>query len=229
MCSNTQRNMKHLTLAYTLLFGLILSACSSEDKEATARFEGKLVYKITSNLRQFDESDSSGFQVIYAKDSMVKTDNFTQFGKQSFLKHIPKNRAYTLIDFLGDKLAIQTIPDSVKVAADKYSFTPLNETTEIAGLKANKVEVAIKDRTDPIEMWYTPEISHDYSDAIPGLKGLPIKYTLVIGDEELTYTLIKAERKEMHIDNFGLPSDYKVITTDEFDAYITTAQEEIEN
>lgn len=209
------------------LIGSLIFACSSEQTSSSRRFEGKLIYKISSNLGEFDPADSMNYQVIYAKDSLVKTDNFTRLGKQSYLKHISKNRAYTLMDFQGNKLAIQTIPDSTKIEADKYTFFEREEKKKIAGLEAHLVEVKIKGHNVPFEMWYTPEISHDYSEAIPGLKGLPVAYTLLIGEEEITYTLIEAERKAMDRDHFGLPSDYKVITTQEFEAYIAPPQEEL--
>lgn len=205
----------------------LLTACTSKTDTQGNRFEGKLVYKITSNMRDFDPADSMNYQIIYAKDSLVKTDNFTRFGKQSYLKHIPKNRAYTMMNFEGNKLAIQTIPDSTKVAPDKYTFFERKEQKKIAGLNAQLVEVKIKGHNTPIEMWYATAVSHDYSDAIPGMKGLPLIYTLVIGDEELTYTLIEAEQRTMSRDHFGLPSDYKVITTQEFEAFVAAPQEEM--
>ncbi|SFT51713.1 hypothetical protein SAMN05216474_1026 [Lishizhenia tianjinensis] len=219
--------MQFKNFFYVLLVASVMLSCSGKKENTSNRFEGRLVYKITSNLREFDPADSMSYQIIYAKDSLVKTDNFTRLGKQSYLKHILKNRAYTLMNFQGNKLALQSIPDSTKVEADKYTFFDRDESKEIAGLKANLVEVKIKGQKEPYEMWYTSEISHDYSEAIPGMKGLPVVFTLVIGEEELTYTLIEAERKTMDRDHFGLPSDYKVITTQEFEAYITAPQEEM--
>lgn len=217
--------VKHI-FSFLVIISFLIS-CSTHETEGKSSFEGRLIYKISSNLKEFDPTDSTGYQIVYAKDSLVKTDNFTRFGKQSYLKHILKNRAYTLINFQGNKLAIQSIPDSTKVDPEKYTFFEREEKKDIAGLEAKLTEVKIKGINEPFEMWYSTEISHDYSEAIPGLKGLPLVYTLVIGEEELTYTLINVERKEMDRDHFGLPSDYEVITTEAFKNYITSSPGEM--
>lgn len=191
---------------------LIVNSCGTKIPE---RFEGKMVYKISSQRIDKMGSDSSGYQIIYAKDSMLRIENFTQLGKQVYIKHITKNRAYILMEFDGKKVALKSIPEP-PVNTGKYEFKKKREKTAIAGRTARKMQVKIPNVDSLFYMYYFEDISHDYSEAIPGLPGLPVKYTLIANDELSDFELILFEPKEISIDYFGIPSDYEMMTMDEF-------------
>lgn len=202
----------------TLLIATVIfafTACNVS-KNKHARFEGKLVYEIFVGEEAKQAIDSAKYQIIYAKDSLVRTESFTPLGKQLFIKHILKNRAYTLVDMYGENYAIQSIPDSIDNLASKYSFDYKSGKKLIAGKKANKVLVTIENLPKPVEMYYYKDISHDYTNAIPGLKGLPVEYTIFVKGEKLQYKLVSIEPKPIHIDYFGIPSDYKKLSVTEF-------------
>ena len=146
---------------------------------------------------------------------MLRIENFTQLGKQVYIKHITKNRAYILMEFNGEKIALKSIPEP-PANAGKYEFKKKRGKQDIAGKSARKMQVKIPNVDSLFIMYYYDDISHDYSEAIPGLPGLPVKYTLIVNDELADFELIKFEQKEISIDFFGIPSDYKVMTMDEF-------------
>lgn len=196
----------------SLTTSIILLSCGTKVQE---RFEGKMVYKITSERIDYSAEDSLGYQVIYAKDSMLRIENFTQLGKQVYIKHITKNRAYILMEFEGEKVALKSIPEP-PANAGKYKFSKKRGKEVIAGRTARKMEVKIPNVDSLFTMFYFDDVSHDYSEAIPGLPGLPVKYTLIANDELSDYELIQFEQKAMSIDFFGIPSDYKIMTMDEF-------------
>jgi hypothetical protein len=205
--------MKNNSISYALLsFILLLCACGTKVQE---RFEGKMVYKITSERTDYAADDSLGYQVIYAKDSMLRIENFTQLGKQVYIKHITKNRAYILMEFEGEKVALKSIPEP-PANAGKYEFSKKRGKETISGRTARRIEVKIPNIDSLFIMYYFDDISHDYSEAIPGLPGLPVKYTLIANDELTDYKLIQFEQKAISIDYFGIPSGYKVMTMDEF-------------
>ena len=207
----------------TVLYSLIgcicilffVSSCATT-KSKNKSFEGKLVYELFIGEEAKQPLDSAKFQIIYAKDSLVRTENFTPLGKQVFIKHIPKNKAYTLIDMFGDKYAIQSVPDSLDKLNEKYNFDYKSGKKNIAGRKANRVLVKIIDQPEPIEMYYIKDISHDYSSAIPGLNGLPAEYTIFVKGEKLQYKLVAVEEKIIPLDTFGIPSDYIKISVTDF-------------
>jgi hypothetical protein len=190
----------------------LLGSCGTKVQE---RFEGKMVYKISSSRTEHIDEDSLGYQIVYAKDSMLRIENFTQLGKQVYIKHITKNRAYILMEFNGEKIALKSIPEP-PANAGKYEFKKKRGKQDIAGKSARKMQVKIPNVDSLFIMYYYDDISHDYSEAIPGLPGLPVKYTLIVNDELADFELIKFEQKEISIDFFGVPSDYKVMTMDEF-------------
>lgn len=205
--------MKYIQQILIILYlFLIISACGTKVQE---RFEGKMVYKITSSKSEDFKEDSLGYQIVYAKDSMLRIENFTQLGKQVYIKHITKNRAYILMEFNGEKVALKSIPEP-PVNAGKYEFKKKRGKETVAGRTARKMEVKIPNIDSLFVMYYFDDISHDYSEAVPGLPGLPVKYTLIVNDELSDFELIQFEQKAINIDYFGVPAEYKIMTMDEF-------------
>lgn len=214
--------MKYFILFITALF--IAGSCTLP-KPTYTDFEGRLVYTIESDMNIPDMEDSINYQVIYAKDSMLRIDNFTPIGKQVYIQHIPKNRAYILMDLGMQKVAIQTIPDTT-LTNDSYVFTPQAGKQTIAGLKCNKIKVKDLELDTTLTMYYYPEISPKYSTAMRGMPGLPVEYSLFSSDTWFTYRLQTIEETELNIDLFGIPSDHQIITLDQFIEMIEEAPEE---
>ena len=205
------RSMKLIGSIFLVFF---LFACGIQ-KQQNLSFQGKLVYLISGDKFDPNAKDSSNFQLVYAKDSMLRVENFTPIGKQIYIKHIPKNRAYILMDLHTRKVAIKSIPEPPPNTG-KYKFNKKFGSTKIAGKKAKNIQVEIPDIDSSFLMHYFDDISHKYSEAIPGMPGLPVKYTLFSNDEFMNYELILFEEKELSIDLFGIPSDYTIMTMDEF-------------
>lgn len=193
---------------------LLLIRCALQSPVQTP-FQGKIVYKISADYIDPNDDDSSSYQIVYAKDSMLRVENFTPIGKQIYIKHIPKNRAYILMDVFTERLAIQSIPEPPPNEG-KYVFTPKKKTKKIAGKKANEINVQIPEIDSVFTMYYYPDIPGKYSEAIPGLNGLPAKYTLYSNGIFFDYEVISIERYTTDRDLFGIPSDYRIITMEEF-------------
>src|SRR5690554_4389278 len=115
-----------------ILFGCSLPQAISDD------FEGKFVYTIDSPANTPNIEDSINYQIVYAKDSMLRIDNFTPIGKQIYIKHIPKNRAYILMDLGSQKVAIQTYTDTLQ-ADQSYAFKARAGTKTIGGVKTKQI------------------------------------------------------------------------------------------
>ncbi|RFC53335.1 hypothetical protein [Brumimicrobium aurantiacum] len=193
---------------------LFLFACSTQ-KHQPSNFEGKLIYSISSKMNNPNENDSINHQIVYAKDSMLRIDSYTPIGKQIYIKHIPKNKAYILMDLGTEKVAIQTIQDTTS-NSDRYLFEKKIGKDKFAGRKAKRIEVTDTAYDTTIIMNYLPEIPAKYSTAIEGMPGLPVNYSLYSNGLWLKYSLNTIEEKELNIDLFGIPSDHRIITLDEF-------------
>ncbi|PKR80273.1 hypothetical protein CW751_10485 [Brumimicrobium salinarum] len=191
-----------------------LSSCSLPNA-VSDDFEGKFVYTVKSPGNTPNPNDSINYQIVYAKDSMLRIDNFTPIGKQIYIKHIPKNRAYILMDLGVKKVAIQTIPDTLK-DDDKYIFEHKAGASRFAGLKGKNIKVTDTEQDTTIIMNYSPTISPKYTTALKNIPGLPLKYALFSNGTWIQYKLIEMEEKTIDIDLFGIPSDHEIITLDEF-------------
>jgi hypothetical protein len=63
---------------------------------------------------------------------------------------------------------------------------------------------------------YLPNISSKYSNALIGVPGLPVKYSIYSSGIWISHELISFEEQPINRDNFGIPSDYEIITLDQF-------------
>ena len=119
------------------------------------------------------------------------------------------------MDLFHQKVAIQTITDTVDRSA-KYLFKPKMGSKTFAGKKAKNISVTFNEQDTTIVMNYIEDISPRYSEAIEGIPGLPVKYSVYSKGLWITYELISFEERKISKDKFGIPSDHKIITFDEF-------------
>lgn len=203
--------MKNIIFLSSII--LILIGCSLPQMN-TENFEGKFTYSISSVANTPDPMDSINYQVVYAKDSMLRIESFTPIGKQVYIKHIPRNRAYILMDLGSEKVAIQTIPDTLNEVRYLYSYK--GGKKKFDQIKANNIEVTDLSLDTTLIMNYYPEISPKYSTALDGIPGLPVNYYLHSDGIWINYKLINLEARPVNINLFGIPREYSIITLDEF-------------
>lgn len=212
--------MKKLLLIFIPLFAVL--ACTNS-RIADTHFQGKIVYQIKGN-NFLDSSEQVDYQIVYAKDSMLRIENNTLIGKQVYIKHIPRNRAYILMDVGGAKLAIQTIPDTVKEVSN-YTYKSIKKKQDINQYSTYQVEVKDHEMDTVLTMNYYPNISAKYGTAYTEMPGLPFRYYLFADNHWIKYEITTIEEKEIDIDLFGIPSDHQIIT---FDKFIEMLQEQEE-
>lgn len=215
--------MTKICLATTGLI-LLLLGCSLPST-VQENFEGKFVYRIHTDAEPNDlsEEDSTSFLVVYAKDSMLRIENFTPIGKQIYIKHIPRKKAYILMD-IGKKFAIQTLTDTT--TNDLYSFEKQSGSKKIAGIKAKNIKVVDLELDTTITMNYYPEISSKYSTAFTSMPGLPVNYFLYNDNKWYNYQLISLESKPVDSDMFGIPPGYEIISMDDFIEQVSGGERE---
>lgn len=208
--------MKNLILALSplVILSLISFSCTPKLHEMDS-FEGQLVYRIQSNRIQLGDPDSLDYQIIYAKDSLLRIENFTPLGKQVYIKHLNKNKAYILMEFGDNKYAIQTIPDE-HPNAEGYFYQPTKKKKLIAGFQAEEMQVFVPDADSSMLMYFYTAIPKKYTEALPNAPGLPVKYTIYSNDEFFWYELESIRFEQFHIDLFGIPSDFEKITMEKF-------------
>ncbi|MDX1652919.1 MAG: hypothetical protein R3277_10535 [Brumimicrobium sp.] len=203
------------TIFSAFLFILFSYACGVKSP-GNSSFQGKMIYSVNSDMHSPEAKDSINYQIIYTNDSMVRIESFTPIGKQIYIEHIPKNRAYILMDLGHKQVAIQTYTEPDSVNQDKYAFKPKFGSKKFAGQKAKKIEVINKVQDTTMTMYYLPDISPKYINALEGIPGLPTKYSVYSGGLWINYELKSMEERAVPKDYFGIPNTHEIITLDEF-------------
>jgi hypothetical protein len=183
-------------------------------------FTGMLEYKITArdtNLRQIMPDNQ---MIVYTNDTISRMENFSkQLGKQVTIRHMQLNKSYLLISVQDSMdFAIKTdlnVADSLKKPS-KYTYKKKWFKKKIMGMRANKMLVSHPDFEEPIEFLYLKKYSREYLNNFEGIPGLLVKYSVVTADGILDYELVKISHYTPDRNLFGIPSNYKKVTLDEF-------------
>jgi len=193
-----------------------LFACLSASAQQTKPFSGRLIYRIEF-LNSLDSVPVVQSRTkIYTNDTLVRVESESpQFGPQVLIKHLQLQKYYLLLEYDSRKYAIQHHVDKDTLPS-KYTFKKKWGSKKIAGQKAKCMLVSATGFPRPVKMWYLPSVSPKFLDAVKGMPGLPADYYIRTEDGFLHYVLESFERAEVNKDLFGLPSDFKKVSFDEF-------------
>ena len=164
---------------------------------------------------------------LYTNDTITRMENFTErLGQQVIIRHIEKNKSYMLIETPQGKFAIKTDLNEIDTAKieTKYTFKKKMSKRDILGMKANRMEVNHPDFKEPIEFLYLKQYSNEYLNNFDSIPGLLVKYSVATPDAILDYELVKFSEFTPNRDMFGIPSDFKKVTIEEFMDIILSQQ-----
>jgi hypothetical protein len=201
----------------SILFLLFTLSVFSQKHE---KFTGKLVYEITMVDTSLQKIYPTKEMVIFTNDTIVRIENETkQFGKQILIKHTILNKSYLLLNDGLNKFAIQTDLSKTN-KTDTSSFQPIYKkkcgNKKILDYKAKKLKITSSEESQPIEILYFKKLSPKYIEAYNDSPGLPIKYTLETSEGLVLYQLKSIKNYFPNHDLFGIPSDFRKISFDEF-------------
>jgi hypothetical protein len=196
------------------LFLLVFTSSYSQLKKS---FVGTLVYEVTNLDRPGDEPLE---MIVFSLDSLVRIETPSPvFGAQIFIKHIPRKKSYLLISLSEtDHYAIKDDfknLDSAKIQV-KYIWKKKRGKKTVGGLTGKKLKLTILKSNQTFECFYSKEFAAIYQEAYQDFPGLPIEYYVESEDGILKYTLKKHNKIAPNYDLFGIPSNYKRVTFDEF-------------
>jgi hypothetical protein len=200
----------------SFFFILFTSFVFSQKKEA---FVGKLVYSVQITDTAFQKFIPATQMVVYTNDTITRIENVTdQLGKQAIIKHMELNKSYLLLETPIDNFAIQTDhTDSLfRKKESKYTFEKKWFKKKVGGVRANRLLVSHPDFKEPKEYLYLKKYSPKYINTFEDFPGLPVHYYIITMDGVYEYKLISMEEMVPPKDLFGVPSDYKRVTFNEF-------------
>lgn len=200
----------------SFFFILFTSFVFSQKKEA---FVGKLVYSVQITDTAFQKFIPATQMVVYTNDTITRIENVTdQLGKQAIIKHMELNKSYLLLETPIDNFAIQTDhTDSLfRKKESKYTFEKKWLKKKVGGIRANRLLVSHPDFKEPKEYLYLKKYSPKYINTFEDFPGLPVHYYIITMDGVYEYKLISIEEMLPPKDLFGVPSNYKRVTFNEF-------------
>lgn len=196
---------------------VFLLVISSSFAQELLPFHGKLVYDVQicdTNLKKMIPNRE---MVVYTDDTLLRIENTSlQLGQQVMIKHMVLNKSYLLLETPINNYAIQTDHNTQKRDTFPYTFEKKWGKRKIAGQKAKRLIVKHADFEEPMEFLYLKNRSTKYLNSFDDFPGLLVKYYVPTVDGLYVYTLKSMETMVPEHDLFGIPSDFKKVTFDQF-------------
>jgi hypothetical protein len=213
-----------------LLFTLMTILFSSFlwGQKTTKPFIGSLTYRITVCDTTQAKFIPIRYMNVYTNDTLTRIENETdRLGKQIVIKHLVLNKSYLLLSTPKGNYAIQTnYGKQKKDSIPSYEFQKKWGSKKFCGIKAKKVRVLHKEYQTPMTSYYIEKYSPKYLNAFENFPGLPVLYFIPTPYGLLKYELVKICIEIPEHDLFGIPSDYKRTTFDDFLKEAIQAEEE---
>ena len=209
----------------SLLFVATVALISNVPHAQKTLSEGTIVYDITvqtgSKEPQLADMFDGVTTTLYLKGSQSRIEMITPLGSTITLKDAKSNTGVVLKEYGNQKLLIHMTKDDWGDLDKKYAgitFTPQNETKNIAGYSCQKAIAKLKDGTSFI-VFYTKELvteNKDYDYQFKSLPGLPLEYESSVGNLKVKYTASKITFDPVPVQKFNIPvSGYRELTYQE--------------
>lgn len=184
-----------------------------------AQLSGVFTYKASISLPDTNVIIKQWEVRVYTNDTIVRVETETaQLGTQVYIRHIALQKAYLLLSYNGTNYAIQNdLAEKKDTLGPPYTFLKKRfGGKRIAGFKTHKYYVRYKDQTDGFYCYFAKKLPGKYLEVYQLVPGMALDYYLPSQEGLIHYELQKFEEKPLDRNLFGIPSDYKRISFDEF-------------
>jgi hypothetical protein len=185
---------------------------------AQAQLSGMLVYQVDLLSADTMNPQNHWQVVVYTNDTMVRVE--TQggpFGKQVYIRHMVLNKAYLLLAMDGQKFAIRTdLANKSKDTSLNYTVKKLVGSKKINGIRCKKYKITDVGAPMGYVCYFAKKIPNKYIEVYQDIPGLALDYFLPSQNGLIHYQLVQYEAQVLDKNMFGIPSDYKKVTFEEF-------------
>jgi len=203
----------------TALFTLFVCALTVT-AAAQKPVSGVFLYKATISLPDTNVVLKSWNVRVYTNDTIVRVETETpQMGQQVYIRHMSLDKAYLLIGYDGKNYAIQTDLSenkTVDTVPPQYTIKRKFGSKKVAGYKSKKYYVLDKGQTEGYYCYFAKKIDGKYLEVYPEVPKLAVDYYLPSQEGLIRYELVSFTPEILSRDLFGIPSDFKRITFEEF-------------
>lgn len=207
-----------LVIATALLLGNATSA-QKILSEGTIRYD--ITVQTGSKEPQLADMFDGVTATLYLKGSQSRIEMISPLGSTITLQDAKNNTGAVLKEYGNQKLLIQMNKEDWADLNKKYAgitFTPQNETRNIAGYSCQKAIAKLKDGSS-FTVFFTKELvteNKDYDYQFKNLPGLPLEYESSVGNLKVKYTASKITFDPVPIQKFRIPvSGYRELTYEE--------------
>jgi hypothetical protein len=185
---------------------------------AQAQLSGMLVYQVDLLSADTMNPQNHWQVVVYTNDTMVRIE--TQggpFGKQVYIRHMVLNKAYLLLAMDGQKFAIRTdLANKSKDTSLNYTVKKLVGSKKINAIRCKKYKITDVGAPMGYVCYFAKKIPNKYIEVYQDIPGLALDYFLPSQNGLIHYQLVQYEAQVLDKNMFGIPSDYKKVTFEEF-------------
>jgi hypothetical protein len=202
------------------LFLITLFFLPIQSTFAQKEFTGELKYVASINYPDTSLVYKSWEVKLYTNDTIVRVETETDaLGTQIYIRNMQLEKAYLLLDVQEQKFAIQTDltkkqnSDSSKTA---YTFKKkFFGGKTINGLKCKKYHIVYSESIE-FDCYFAKGLSNKYLEVYRNIPGLAVDYFIPNEDGLIHYQLVEQKSVPVNRNLFGIPSDYKRVSFEEF-------------
>jgi GLPGLI family protein len=207
-----------------LAAGLMLLTAAASPKD----FKGVIIYKITlsgDNVADEMKAMMPKSMTMTIRGNMAKSEMITGMGKTVSISNGEDKTNITLLDMMGQKIAVKTTNEEIK--AEMAKQTPavvevMNETKDILGYACKKAIVHVTDETggkQDITVFFTDELGTgaiNFDNAqFKDINGVMLEFEMVNPQFTMHFIATSVEKKNVAETEFAIPEGYQIKTKDE--------------
>ncbi len=213
--------------AITMLIGMILLSAQVNAKD----FKGVISYKITYSGDDINDQMKAFLpkvMTIRFKGMLTRTDIIMGMGKTVKIKNGEDKSVITLIDMMGQKIAVKTSAEEVQKDLESEmsaSVEVMNETKEILGHTCKKAVITMTGETgneDIIVVYFTESLGNNsnYFDTpeFKDIDGIMLEFEIPTPEFTMKFTASSIEKKNVSKTDFEIPEDFEIKTKEEVEA-----------
>lgn len=188
-------------------------------------FTGVVVYNITYDMEDMDPQMASFLpktMKLTVKSPMSRSEVIMGMGSTISIFNSETRTGLTLMDMMGQKIAIKVTEDDVKEEMDKggeVEVIETDETKEILGYTCKKSIIKGEGLGDGLIVYFTDELSTGLENSdnpfFKDIKGLMLEFSMNQNEMNMHFTAVNVDKKKVDDSEFDVPEGYEELTKEE--------------
>ena len=207
-------------LVLAIISPLLLSSFAPEKE-----FTGTIVYNITYDMENIDPQMASYLpktMKMTVKAPFSKSEVSMGMGSNISIFNTETGTGVSLMDMMGQKLAIQVTEEDIKEEMDSagdVEVVKLDETKEILGYTCKKAVVKVKEGDQELIVFYTDELGtgleNENNPLFKDIDGMMLEFSMNQNNMNMHFTAVNVDKRKVSDKEFETPEGYKEVSREE--------------